>query len=1153
MGGNQNSVTSKIQNLRDSQGKSEVEAGSLEVVGSCKAVDWKDELKDIQAARVEQEVARLQRTIDEKQRRWETYARHAPGRGISTLSDSSTEHLHHPRSEVYLLPPRHDLWRTVSEDTISVPLREATPQQPLLRHTSMDSLRPTTKVSNIQSLAHQPQQSTTSINSVGSSSIDGQPPNHSTLSHLGRSLESIGGYSDREAMDSDGSHHTPESPALPSVKKLASRFDTGPQKVNNLDKHGKNNSLSHSGKNIHSSGRVPQTDRATYTNNLNKRNEKPYVMKEVRSLAKPSPPPDPDTYSSDNWESDDAETVTSMSLPPTPVSLSNKYSFSTSSLIDTDSSHFDPKDTDTQAPGTFFGVTLRRTNRSSPVHVYSRKRDSTSSESSRADQKEMNLRRLSSTSEASVEQVQGPSSVGRQQTPSSSEEDAPATLRQSTIIKVDQNPRFSFSGHQNSVPFRKYAKSQSLVDLHQPENQSPPPSFSRQQHNSPSVRGYAFAPKGKRSMSNFLRAYTRQKSLHDIHQIDEKAEENFSIQGADDDYIQQRFLDQRKEPASLPTTLRKAKSEKTLTSIGNDSKNPLDLNTIASSKKSQSPKRMYEPTTVNGSTKKEIMHKNTSTTSAPKDSVQASVALVTTPSQEAKASVAVVTTPSQETKPSVAVVTTPSQETKASVAVATTPNQETKASVTVVTTPSQEMKASVAIVTMPSQETNSVEEKIADMEKSVPKVTGHSSEGNKSPLESCEDDEHVAATIVYCSGEDPSEIILNEAHVSAFQEHLKKEVQHFSEESSSSDGGQASSRGNTMRRHKSVEDLLKDYSNIKSLDRKKHSAPIVSPKKEPNAESTEPYKTVIAVEHNSTQAPSKIPHTSLTKTSSLTRPKPKPEPMPMKKSLSHSYFKNVNEETKNSQTVISVSGKKLSDDSSDGDVFHASTIYIGGGKSESNPDYSTKITVSGRASPPFKGEITVNDKHVIAPAEPQPLSSVGQHGSMVLKDAKKGERNKDTSDMPDSVITTVEVNDTFIKKERKGKEASDSSHVKVVNVTKKVNHIDYTAEDIEQEDPRILKELIMMESRTGKSGISAKIIARKEKMKDASVPLNSPFSPLRSQSRKKSSSSLSPSEEIPPKLTNQDSQDEGVDFPSDTAPSASSQDPAGPEGDQPRV
>lgn len=40
-------------------------------------------------------MARLQRTIDEKQRRWETYARHAPGRGISTLSDGSTEHLHH--------------------------------------------------------------------------------------------------------------------------------------------------------------------------------------------------------------------------------------------------------------------------------------------------------------------------------------------------------------------------------------------------------------------------------------------------------------------------------------------------------------------------------------------------------------------------------------------------------------------------------------------------------------------------------------------------------------------------------------------------------------------------------------------------------------------------------------------------------------------------------------------------------------------------------------------------------------------------------------------------------------------------------------------------------------------------------------------------
>lgn len=52
MGGNLTS-TSKRQNLRDSRGKVEVEAGTFEVVGSCRAGDWKDELKDIQVGRSE--------------------------------------------------------------------------------------------------------------------------------------------------------------------------------------------------------------------------------------------------------------------------------------------------------------------------------------------------------------------------------------------------------------------------------------------------------------------------------------------------------------------------------------------------------------------------------------------------------------------------------------------------------------------------------------------------------------------------------------------------------------------------------------------------------------------------------------------------------------------------------------------------------------------------------------------------------------------------------------------------------------------------------------------------------------------------------------------------------------------------------------------
>lgn len=1080
VGGNQPTTTAKRHSLRDNKGKAEVETGSCEVLGSCKSLDWKDELKDIQAARVEQEVARLQRTIEETQRRWETYARHGPVRGTSTLSDGSTEHLHHPRPESYLVPLRNDLWRTVSEDTISVPLREATPQQPLLRHTSMDSLRPNTKVSNIHSLAHQPHQSTTSINSVGSSSIDGpsHPPNHSPMAHLGRSMESVGGYSDRDALDSDGSLHTPEeSPSLPSVKKLASRFDQGPQKVNNLDKHGKNNSVSHSGKNIQSSGRVPLADRASYTNNLNKRNEKPYTMKEVRSLAEVPPPSDPDTHSSDgdNWEFDDSATVTSMSLPPTPVSLSNKYSFSASSLIDTDSSSvFDSKDPDT--PKSFFGVTLRKTNRSSPVHVYSRKRDSTSDEASNADHREMAARRLSSRSLASVE---------RMQTPSSSEEDTPATLRQSTIIKVAPTYRYSVSDSQDLAPVRKFTKSNSLANLYQHEDQSLQNSSFMKKQNSASTLGYAFAPKGKRSMSSFLKAYTKHKSLHDIHQIDEKAEENFSIQRVDDDYLQPRFQDQKKNSTTLSTNLRKAKSEKSLTSIDYDSKNKQDSSAISNSKKAQPPQRIHQPTAVNGHVPTETPHKSTSTTSTPEGSFMASVAVVTTPGQQ----------------------------------------------------------------------TFSDGETATDTEKSEPKVVGHSSEENESTLESHQNDKEVTATVVYCTGEEPSEVTLNEAHVSAFQEQLKMESQQSvgdSSSSSSNDGGQVANGEQTMRRHRSVGDLLKAYSNIKSLDGKKDSAPIVSSKKDPVAESTEPYKTIIAVEDSPEQASPKIRHSHQTKPSTSTNSKPKPAPVPMKKTLSHSYFMNVDQKAEKSHTVISVPGKKSAGDNSNGEVFHASTIYVGDNQGDSHPDYSTRITVNGRASPPFRGEVTVNEKYVLMPSEPQTQSSGGWQGS---QDNGKQETKKNISDTPDSVITTVEVNDTFVRVKKE--ETSDSSNVKVVSVTKKaVKDVDDSAtEDLDPSNPMLIKKLIMQESRTGKSGITIEDIARKnEKLKDASVPLNSPFSPLRSQLRKKSSSStLSPSEEVPPKLANQDSQDEGVDFPSDTPPSASSQDPAGPEGCQPRV
>ncbi|XP_066984844.1 uncharacterized protein [Macrobrachium rosenbergii] len=187
-------------------------------IETSKPNDWKDELKDIQSARVEQEVARFQKTIDETQRRWEAnYARHAP-RGPSNIqSDSSAEVIHNPRQSVYLVPPRHDLWRTVSVDTISTPPQEKVLLEPLQRHTSVDNLR-LTKVSNLRNLGSADQRHTSSVNT-------------GTLTFYGK-------------------------------------------------------------KNIFLSDKSPtdQPYSRNFTNNLNKRTEKPYTIKEVHSLTARSVP-----------------------------------------------------------------------------------------------------------------------------------------------------------------------------------------------------------------------------------------------------------------------------------------------------------------------------------------------------------------------------------------------------------------------------------------------------------------------------------------------------------------------------------------------------------------------------------------------------------------------------------------------------------------------------------------------------------------------------------------------------------------------------------------------------------------------------------------------------------------------------------------------
>lgn len=159
-------------------------------------------------------------------------------------------------SDTYLVPPRHDLWRTVSEDTITAQPKEKTVIQPLLRHTSVDNLQPSAKVSNLHNLGSLPQQnmSIKSVSSMSNININsttslGKSTSYQHNSHYKRSMESMSAYSDGEShgegIDSDASTHTQdEVPMLPSVRKLASKFDLANQeRVNDLDKHGKDVSI----------------------------------------------------------------------------------------------------------------------------------------------------------------------------------------------------------------------------------------------------------------------------------------------------------------------------------------------------------------------------------------------------------------------------------------------------------------------------------------------------------------------------------------------------------------------------------------------------------------------------------------------------------------------------------------------------------------------------------------------------------------------------------------------------------------------------------------------------------------------------------------------------------------------------------------------
>ncbi|XP_063610729.1 uncharacterized protein LOC134784558 [Penaeus indicus] len=551
-------------------------------VRASRRTDWKDELRDIQAARVEREVARFQRTIDETQRRWEeNYARAAPRSVPATgHSDSSTEGLHNPRPAAYLVPPRHDLWRTVSVDTLGEPARDRPTLQPLLRHTSVDNLRPSTKVSNLSPLGPNPRQS--SMNTVSSLSninlsnnCGGSKAATTYQSHPahGQSVESMSGYSDGESHgdgnDSDVSTSTPDKvPVLPSVRKLASKFDVASrERVNDLDKHGKDGSLAFNGKKnifIEKSSPTDPPYIRNLTNNLNKRTEKTYNVKEVRSLSNrsntthdPQPASDTDTYFTDHDDSefDDQATVTSVSLPPTPHSLSGGLSYSTSSLLDSDSCYsLDSRDQGHASPGeeakTIFGVTLRKVSpwsgsrRSSVSSSSGRTNDDSSWHNGHYD------RQSSYSSSVDLRHERIPVSE------TDSDSDAPNALRQVTIIKIDDKARQEYQSMtdlsekypQEASKQRRYSSTLNLMSesefagasqpVRKTSLQALPPlqplnANSRQKSmpNLAAMPSIAFAPKGrKRSMRDFLKSYQRQTSLSEINRIEEKVEEEWNNQ-----------------------------------------------------------------------------------------------------------------------------------------------------------------------------------------------------------------------------------------------------------------------------------------------------------------------------------------------------------------------------------------------------------------------------------------------------------------------------------------------------------------------------------------------------------------------------------------------------------------------------------------------
>ncbi|XP_069180549.1 uncharacterized protein [Procambarus clarkii] len=1165
---------------------------SLEVESSHPS-DWKNELRDIQAARVEREVARFQRTIDETQRRWEeNYARHIP-RSVhaNAQSDSSTEVLHNPRVDVYLVPRRHDLWRTVSEDTIAAQPRERPFLQPFLRHTSADNLQPMAKVSNLHNLESAPQHSSRSMNSMSSmSNVNinsltglGKRGNYLHHSKFGRSVESVSTYSDGEShgegMESDVSTRTLDDvPALPSVRKLASKFDLASQeRVNDLDKRGRDNILAEKW----SPG--DQVHRRNLTNNLNKQTEKPYVVKEVRSLPSGEdshPATETDMFNSDvdSTEFDDEATVTSVSLPPTPGSLSDKRSLSTPSLIDTDSCFsVDSRDSNMTASynqfsdRTIFGVTLRRTSINSSDSYSSRKQTSLSSFSSAEELQGAGFEQVSHKSRHSWSTSKG--HLETKVIQYDNDPDAPKMLRQSSVTKTHHGSMFDLSykesdklRHQkqfhSSLDLSSVSKSAEVktrvelaqVNTRDAKNPTKIQGMNKQvgMPNVSILSGSAFAPKGKRTMSDFLNSYTGHKSLLDLKRIEEKTEDDTDGRRSRDARKQQRYSDHPKDSFNKKDTFKISKCEGSLQST--------DRVAVGSMGQQDN----------NGD---RVRHKQTNI-NIPSVNNLSPQPLLCTDLENAEN------------------IEQTSRNDQIAIPVSFSP------------------------VVVDDSETKKLSDDPSDKISHISDITDDDSSSHTS-------DGTNTGTLTNFTEDDQFMIELNEASVSAFQCQVTKDIPAPTESNdklpSVSNSPIMLNKGsekkpiisttsvNSLQKHRSIGDLLREYTNISSLDEKSaFSKTTIS-----SNVATESNKTIITISDNEmnlqTQAPKVVksiasahnavvcpttasahnvavsPTTVSVHNIAVSSTKANAHNVagfPIKLStdlnkgnmnvksynreeatgdlgdqiqtLKNKYPEENCPNTTNECTVITLSGEEapLSDPAIA--VYHASIVYVGDNVKESHIEDSALSSASGKTSSvseDVNGSVSVLSTHTKLPPSEDNVDSITISHSRTEKkpvpqspqSAYLGKSSVNVDTIISSSLAEVQDNDVHINI-KKDDLSTTGSHVTIISVSKaadsfspsqKSNVISSSAEnssddEILFDDPVALTRLIVHNSRVGNSN---KFKPRKKlDIRNASVPVNSPFSPIRSKSNigKLEFERGITEDSQPNKLGLRDSYDEGV-------------------------